>query len=104
EVGRMHAGLVEGALVVVDIVVGMLQRPGEAPRLQRHDLVARGALGVIEFGTIDVTLRFPACRSHGAFPLEQLFFISFQYRPPAARCREWCGSARGIPRSRSHRR
>src|SRR6266496_4092623 len=65
EVGWMHAGLVERALVVADIVVGMLERPGETFGLQRHDLVARGALGVIKFRTIDIVLRFQACRSHG---------------------------------------
>jgi hypothetical protein len=64
----MHAGRIEGALVMTDIVVGMLQRPGKPPGLQRHDLVARGAFGVVEFGTIGVALRFQACRSHLRFP------------------------------------
>jgi hypothetical protein len=68
EVGRMHARLVKGALIVADIVVGVFQRPSEASCLQRHHLVARGALGVVEFGAIGIALRFQACRSHGAFP------------------------------------
>ena len=71
EVGRMHAGRVEGLLVMRDVVVGMLQRPGEPLLLQRHDLVARGALGVIEFGRcsrsplvlrfVEAILRFLKC-------------------------------------------
>ena len=52
EIGRMHAGLIEGLPVMRDVVIGVLQRPGEPLGLQRHDLVARGALGVIEFGAI----------------------------------------------------
>ena len=40
KVGRMHAGLVEGLAIMRDVVVGVLQRPGQPLRLQRHDLVA----------------------------------------------------------------
>jgi hypothetical protein len=36
----MHAGPVEGFSVVRDVVIGVRQRPGEAPGLQRDDLVA----------------------------------------------------------------
>jgi hypothetical protein len=62
EVGRMRAGRLESLLVVRDIVVGVLERPGDALCLQGHQLVARGALGVIQFGPV------AACRSHPAFP------------------------------------
>ena len=52
-----------------DVVVGMLERPGETPGLQRHDLVARGALGLIQFGAVTASAGFQACHGHGAFPL-----------------------------------
>ena len=69
EIGRMHAGRVERLLVMRDVVVGVLQRPGEAPGLQRHDLVARGALGLVQFGAVAAAAGLSACRSHRAFPL-----------------------------------
>ena len=68
EVGRMHAGLVERLLVMRDIVIGMRQRPGQALGLQRHDLVARGALGLVHLGAVAAALDLQFCRSHRAFP------------------------------------
>ena len=68
QIARMHAGLVEGLLVVGDIVVGMRQRPGEAFGLQRHDLVAGSALGRIHFGAVAACPGLKDCRSHRAFP------------------------------------
>ena len=68
EIGGMHAGRVECPLVMRDIVVGVLQRPGEPLRLQRHDLVARGALGIIEFGAIATSLALRLVEAIAAFP------------------------------------
>ena len=68
EIGGMHAGFVKNFLVVRDVVVSVLQRPGEAFRLQRHDLVARGALDVVHLGAITTSPGLEFCYPHGAFP------------------------------------
>ena len=51
-----------------DVVVGMRQRPGEALGLQRHDLVARRALGVVHLGAVAAFPGLKVRRSHRAFP------------------------------------
>ena len=64
EIRRMNAGRVEGAAVMRDVVIGVLQRPGEAFCLQRHDLVARGALGGVHVGHVAAG-RLMLGRCHG---------------------------------------
>ena len=48
EVVRMHAGFVEGVVVVRDIAVGVAERPFQALELQGRDLVTRGGLDRLE--------------------------------------------------------
>src|ERR1041385_1002626 len=48
EAVRMHAGLVEGALVMRDVVVDMAQRPFSTLELQRGNLVAGSYLDGVE--------------------------------------------------------
>ena len=81
EIGGMHAGCIERLLVMRDVVVGMLERPGEPLRLQRHDLVARGALGLVQLGAVAASLGLERCRGHRAFPQIVIFV--------------WCRSATG---------
>ena len=73
EVGWMHAGRIERLFVMRDVVVGVPERPGEAFGLQRHDLVARGALGLVQFGAVAASAGFQSCHGHGAFPLLAIF-------------------------------
>ena len=68
EIGGMHAGRIERLPVMRDVVVGVLERPGETLGLQRHDLVARGALGLIQFGAVAASAGFQSCHGHDAFP------------------------------------
>ncbi len=68
EVCGVHARSVEALLVVRDIVIGMLERPGEPFGLQRHDLVARGAFSRIELGVIAAVPNPELCRCHRRFP------------------------------------
>ena len=99
EIGRMHAGRIERLPVMRDVVVGVLERPRETLGLQRHDLVARGALGLIQFGAVTASAGFQSCHGHGAFPFS-LFLCGRRCPHPAATCRRWCGSDRGTRRSR----
>src|SRR5256885_7163076 len=69
----MHAGLVERLLVMRDVAIGMRQRPGKAPGLQRHDRVARGALGVVHF--CDVTAGPGLNLRHGHPALLRVYFL-----------------------------
>ena len=68
EIGGMHAGRIECLPVMRDVVVGVPERPGEARRLQRHDLVARGALGLVQFSAVAASAGFQSCHGHDAFP------------------------------------
>ena len=99
EIGWMHAGRIECLPVMRDVVVGVLERPRETLGLQRHDFVARGALGLIQFGAVTASAGFQSCHGHGAFPLLAIFV--WPRRPhSAATFRRWCGSDRGTRRSR----
>src|ERR1700677_3844334 len=64
--GRSDAGPVELFPVRRDVVIGMRQRPRQSLCLQRHDLVARGALGIVQLGVVSAFLQLR--RSHYAFP------------------------------------
>ncbi len=64
----MHAGFVEGASVVRDILVGVPQRPGQALGLQRGDLVAGGPLRLVHLGAVAAFPGSKVGRSHRAFP------------------------------------
>jgi len=68
KVGRMDARFVENFFVMCDVVVGMRERPGQAPGLQRCDVVAGGALGVIHLGDIAARSGLSVGRGHCAFP------------------------------------
>ena len=102
EIGRMHAGRIERFLVVRDVVVGVLERPGETFRLQRHDLVARGALGLIQFSAVATSAGFQSCHGHGV-PLLAIF-VWPRCPHSAATSRQWCGNGRGTRRSRPRQR
>ncbi|MGY4446225.1 hypothetical protein ACVWZR_000885 [Bradyrhizobium sp. i1.3.1] len=89
KVGRMHAGLVEGLAVMRDVVVGVLQRPGQPLRLQRHDLVTRRALMRVHLGAIGVATFLEPRQSHPRFPtLVGSFYWSLTVLASAATCRE----------------
>jgi hypothetical protein len=75
EIRRVHTGLVERSPVVSDIVIGVLERPGEAFGLKRQDLVARGALGVVKLGDVSTALCLEARRSHLRFPVILFYFF-----------------------------
>ena len=79
KVGRMHAGLVEGLAIMRDVVVGVLQRPGQALLLQRHDLVARRTLTRIHLGAIGAATFLEPRQSHPRFPtsLACSFYCSY---------------------------
>jgi hypothetical protein len=63
----LYAGLVESSPVVRDIVVGMRQRFGEAPGLQRRYLVAGCPLGLVHVGAVTAFPGSKVRRSHRAF-------------------------------------
>src|SRR6478736_2388163 len=67
EIGWMHAGRVERFSVMRDIVIGVLERPGETPGLQRHDLVTRGAFGFVQLWAVTCCSGLHTRRSHHAF-------------------------------------
>ncbi len=68
EIGRMHAGRIERLFVMRDVVIGVPERPGETRGLQRHDLVARGAFGLVQLGAVIGCSGLHACRSHRVSP------------------------------------
>src|SRR6478609_2676267 len=71
----MHAGLVEGLAIMRDVVIGVLQRPGQPLLLQHHDLVARGALMRVHLGAIGATAFLEPRQSHLRFPPLICFFL-----------------------------
>src|SRR6266702_2358868 len=88
----MNADSVERLLVVRDVAVGMGQRPCEAFCLQRHDLIARGALGVVHLGAVTTSSCVAFRHGPGAFPLSSHFCLlaasaGGSHVPPIAR--EW---------------
>src|SRR3954470_1926214 len=68
EVRRMHTTRVEGTPIMRDVVIGMLERPGKPPGLQRDDLITRRALGLVHFGLIAAGPGLQCGRSHGTCP------------------------------------
>ncbi len=103
EIGRMHAGRIERLPVMRDVVVGVLERPRETPGLQRHDFVARGALGLIQISAVTASAGFQFCHGHDAFPLLPIP-VWPRCPHPAATSRRWCGNGRGTRRSRHRQR
>ena len=76
EIGRMHAGRIERLPVMRDVVVGVLERPGETLGLQRHDLVARGALGLIQLGAVTASAGFQCLPWPWRVPLARYFCVA----------------------------
>src|SRR3954471_16039239 len=68
EVRRMHTTRVEGTPIMRDVVIGMLERPGKPPGLQRDDLITRRAFGLVHLGLIAAGPGLQCGRSHGTCP------------------------------------
>src|SRR5437762_6775010 len=68
-----------------DVVVGMLQRPGEALGLERYDLIARRALMRIHLGTIGGATLLELRQNHPRFPASSVCsFLLILRRQPRA--------------------
>src|SRR5262249_47665240 len=76
EIAGVHAGGIESLLVMRDVVVGVLERPGETLGLQRHDLVARGALGGVKLRRVAASLGLETCCGHVRFLRIYFFLVS----------------------------